>query len=106
MSKKGMYRHVVLFQFNEKANEKAIRSIESAFRDFCAKLDFVKDFEWGINSSTENLNDGFTHCFIVTFADETGRNLYLPHPEHLEFCRVFLDPYLKKACVLDFTGRE
>ena len=47
-------------------------AIVEAFRALCAELPFVQDFEWGRNSSTENLNEGYTHCFIVTFADEKG----------------------------------
>jgi hypothetical protein len=102
----GIYRHVVLFQFNDAIPQATVEGIEGAFRDLCARLPFVKDFEWGRNSSPENLNDGFTHCFIVTFADENGRDQYLPHPEHQAFCRQFLDPNLKKVCVVDFRSND
>lgn len=104
--KTGIYRHVVLFKFFEKTNPETIRSIETAFRQLCSRLQFVTDFEWGINSSPENLNDGFTHCFIVTFADSRGRDEYLPHPLHQEFCRTYLDPNLEKVCVVDFSAND
>ncbi len=104
--KSGVYRHVVLFKFFEKTNPDAVRSIEAAFRTLCAGLPFVRDFEWGINSSPENLNEGFTHCFIVTFADAKGRDTYLPHPDHQAFCRTYLDPNLEKVCVLDFAAND
>jgi hypothetical protein len=96
------YRHVVLFKFRENTSEAAVRAIERAFRDLSAKLPFVTGFEWGRNSSPENLNHGYTHCFIVSFRDEAGRDAYLPHPEHQAFCREFLDPALEEAFVLDF----
>ena len=102
----GIYRHVVLFQFNDTTPQAQVEVIEEAFRDLCAGLSFVKDFEWGRNSSPEKLNDGFTHCFIVTFADENGRDQYLPHPDHQAFCRQFLDPNLKKVCVIDFRSNN
>ena len=35
-----------------------------------SKIDAIKDFEWGTNNSPENLAQGFTHCFFVTFADD------------------------------------
>lgn len=76
------YRHVVLFQFKASATPDVVKIIEAAFRDLCSKLEFVKGFEWGINSSPEPLNNGFTHCFIVTFDDPAGRDSYLPHPLH------------------------
>lgn len=104
--KKGIYRHVVLFQFNDNATPAVVEGIENAFREMCKKLAFVEDFEWGKNTSTENLNDGFTHCFIVTFSDPDGRDRYLPHPDHQAFCRQYLDSCLKKVCVLDFVSND
>jgi len=97
------YRHVVLFKFKDSTAAGTIREIEIAFSDFCAKLPFVTGFEWGHNSSPENLNQGFTHCFIVTFAHSEDRDLYLPHPSHQIFCKKYLDPNLEKVCVVDFS---
>ncbi len=102
----GVYRHVVLFKFFDKTTPSTVESIEAAFRDLCARLPFVTGFEFGRNSSPENLNEGYTHCFIVTFADPIGRDQYLPHPEHQSFCRRYLDPNLEKVCVLDFTAND
>jgi len=101
-----IYRHVVLFKFHDRIGKETVESIESAFRAMCAELPFVKDFEWGRNSSPENLNEGYTHCFIVTFADETGRDTYLPHPAHRAFCRKYLDENLEKVCVVDFRAND
>ncbi|MBN1498573.1 MAG: Dabb family protein [Spirochaetes bacterium] len=94
--KNKIYRYVVLFQFNNDISEKTIRKIEKAFRNLCKNLVSVKDYEWGINSSTENLTNGFTHCFIVTFEEEKVRDLYLTHPEHLAFMQNYPDANLKK----------
>jgi hypothetical protein len=99
------YRHVVLFEFNEGTPASTVEGIEAAFRALCAGLPMVRDFEWGRNASPENLDDGFTHCFIVTFAGEKERDLYLPHPAHVAFCKDYLDQNLKKACVVDFMAR-
>lgn len=100
------YRHVVLFKFKASTPTTTVESIEAAFRALCTKLAFVKGFEWGKNSSPENLNDGFTHCFIVTFANAADRDSYLPHPEHLEFCERYLDDHLEKVCVVDFLAQH
>ncbi len=104
--KPGLYHHVVLFKFHDQTSEATLNSIEDAFRRLCGSLPFVTDFEWGRNSSPENLNEGFTHCFIVTFADPAGRDMYLPHPLHQEFCRRYLDPNLDRVCVLDFAAND
>lgn len=100
------YRHVVLFEFNEGTPAATVEAIEAAFGAFCAGLPFVRGFEWGRNSSPENLNNGLTHCFIVTFASAADRDLYLPHPAHLAFCADYLDANLKQACVVDFMARS
>jgi hypothetical protein len=105
-NKSRPYRHVVLFQFNDSTSEDTVKAIEDAFRAFCAELPFVQDFEWGRNSSPENLDEGFTHCFIVSFASAKDRDTYLPHPAHVTFCTQYLDEHLKKACVVDFEARD
>ncbi len=38
--------------------------------------------------SVEGKAAGFTHCFTVTFADEAGRDVYLPHPAHQAFVEL------------------
>ena len=100
------YQHVVLFKFKAKTSEEDLRGVEKAFAGFVAKLPFVTGFEWGRNSSPEKLDRGFTHCFIVSFRDEAGRDAYLPHPEHQAFVRDFLDPILEDVCVVDFRVQE
>jgi hypothetical protein len=61
----------------------------------------IKDFEWGKNTSPENLNQGLTHCFLVTFSSDKDRDTYLVHPDHKAFVEV-LKPHLDKVTVLDY----
>ncbi len=55
----------------------------------------------GTDVSTENLADGFTHCFIVTFHSAKDRDAYLPHPSHKEFVKL-VGPHVEKVLVVDF----
>jgi len=98
----NVYRHVVFFKFHDRTGQERVEAIIDAFRALCAELPFVKAFEWGRNSSPENLNEGYTHCIIVTFGSAKDRDAYLPHPAHQAFCRTHLDPNLEKVCVVDF----
>jgi len=98
-----VYRHVVLFKFKESASSEAVGRVAQAFRTLCDGLEFVRSLEWGVNSSPENLNEGLTHCFIVTFSDAAGRDAYLPHPRHVAFCKTHLDPILERVVVFDFA---
>lgn len=98
------YRHVVLFKFQDSATPEQVKAIETAFGELAKKIDTVKGYEWGTNVSPEGLNEGFTHCFLVTFADKDGLNVYLPHAEHQAFVAK-LKPLLDKVCVVDFVAK-
>ena len=98
------YRHVVFFKFKDDAAPEKIKAVEQAFVALSRKIDTVTGFEWGTNVSPEGLNDGFTHCFLVTFKDKAGLEVYLPHPEHKAFVDQ-LKPLLDKVCVVDYVAR-
>lgn len=100
----GKFRHIVLFKFHEKASPEAVRAVEAAFSELPSKIDTIVDYEWGISESLEGRNDGFTHCFFVTFDDIAGLETYIPHPAHLEF-KSLLGPVLEKALVFDYTAK-
>ena len=62
----------------------------------------IKDFEWGINDSPEDFHQGFTHCYLLTFASEEDRDsIYAPHPQHQAFVKS-LEPHLEKVFVVDY----
>ena len=78
--------------------------IVQAFGDLEKRIDTITGYEHGTNVSPENLAQGFTHCFMVSFDDESGRDAYLPHPAHQEFVKL-LDGKIEKVLVVDFWSR-
>lgn len=94
-------RHVVLFAFKETAVREDIQGIEQAFSALPGQIEAIHDFEWGTDVSVENLSQGFSHCFLVTFLSEAERDSYLPHPAHQAFV-ARLQPFLAKALVFDY----
>ena len=94
-------KHAVFFKFKDDAAAEDVRKVEEAFAALPSKIDAIKSFEWGKNNSPEKHDAGFTHCFMVTFDSEEGREAYLPHPDHKAFVEV-LKPVLDKVRVLDF----
>ena len=100
-----MLRHVVLFKFKETSAAGDVKNVEDAFRALKNKINLIKDFEWGTNNSTENLNQGFTHCFFESFASEKDRDDYLVHPDHKAFVEILL-PHLDKALVVDYWTKQ
>src|SRR5450432_828569 len=83
-----LLRHVVLFKFKDGTTAAETKKVEDAFRSLPLKIKEIKSLEWGMNNSPESLNQGFTHCFFVTFSSEADRAIYLPHPAHKEFGAV------------------
>ena len=104
-AKTKMLRHVVLFKFKDSATPAQIKEVEAAFRKLPTQIKEIKGYEWGLNNSPEGLNQGFTHCFFLTFDSEEARAVYLPHPDHKAFGKV-LGPYLDKVLVIDYLTQE
>ncbi len=98
-------RHVVLFKFKDGTSATDIKKVEDSFRALPSKIKEIKDFEWGTNNSPEHLEQGFTHCFFLSFASEKDREIYLPHPAHKAFGEV-LKPFLDKVLVIDYWAMK
>ena len=98
-------RHIVLFKFKDGVLPDTIRAIEAAFKNLKNEIPTIKGFEWGLNNSTEKLDQGLTHCFVVTFASEKDRDAYIPNPIHQAFVKKFAEPYVDKVCVVDFWAK-
>lgn len=97
--------HVVCFKFKPDASKEQIAYVEKAFMGLKAKIPAIQSLTWGTNNSPEKLAKGFTHCFVLTFADEKARDEYLPHPDHKAFGKS-LGPILGDVFVIDFWGEK
>lgn len=100
----GEFRHIVMFKFKDSATAEQVQAVEKAFGELPSKIDTIVDYEWGTSESVEGKNDGFTHCFFVTFKDKAGLEVYIPHPDHVKFKEILL-PILEKAMVFDYTAK-
>ncbi len=94
-------RHVVLFGWTAKADSVAIGKIVRAFKELPNQIKTIKKLEWGENNSPEKLNNGLTHCFLLTFTSEKDRDDYLVHPAHTAFTKL-LPGLLEKVTVVDY----
>ena len=81
----GAVRHVVVFKFKPDASPAKIRQITEAFAALKDQIPNVLAFEHGVNNSPENLNQGFTHVYQLTFTNAAARDVYLVHPAHKAF---------------------
>jgi len=101
----GELRHVVLVQFKKDATKEQVQEVVTQFGAMRKKIDAIAGFEWGTDVSVENLAQGFTHCFIVTFKDAKARDVYLPHPVHEEFKKLAI-PRIEKVLVVDYNVQK
>ncbi|MEZ8102339.1 Dabb family protein [Vibrio bivalvicida] len=96
-----MIRHILLIKFKQDAEQSEINKLRTLFEQMPAKIEGVVEVEWGLNDSPENKNQDYTHSVLMTFADEAGRQNYLPHPEHDALKEVFR-PLLDDIIVFDY----
>lgn len=74
--------HTVLIRFRP---DLAAAQIDAALADLGAlkdRIPGIRSFSAGANMSTEGLNQGFGHGFVMTFTDVAARDHYLTHPDH------------------------
>jgi hypothetical protein len=99
--KKKTLRHVVLVKFKSESTDKDIAAIVDGFKVLKKSISQLKDFEWGTNNSPENLDEGLTHAFTLTFSSEKDRDEYLVHPEHKKFVEL-ASPHIERVVVVDY----
>ncbi len=99
-------RHLVIFRYKPQAEAATMESLAAGFRDLADKIPGIVGFEHGENISTEGLNQGYQHAFMVTFDSQQARDTYLPHPEH----KCFVDfmnglGIVDEVFVIDYSPR-
>ncbi len=97
-------RHIVMFSFKNNAPAEAVDAVIQGFGALPAAIPGIVAYEWGTNVSPEGLNDGFTHCFTLTFAHAQDRDAYLTHPAHTRFVSL-LGSCLERSLVLDYWAQ-
>lgn len=101
----SILKHVVMFGWKDGTDTAAINKVVTAFKALPSKISLIKSFEWGTNNSPEGLNNGLTHCFLLSFISEADRDAYLVHPAHKEFVGL-LNPKPEKVTVLDYWVKQ
>lgn len=96
-----MIRHILLIKFKDTADSLDIANLRLLFESMPQKVEGVLSVEWGVNDSPENMNQGYTHSVLMTFANQAGRQNYLPHPEH-EALKLVFGPLLENIVVFDY----
>lgn len=100
-------KHVVLMRFKATTPRVKIDEIYNDLARLRDKLPGLLELSGGANVSPEGLSKGFTHGFVMTFADEASRDTYLVHPDHEQVKLKILselDGGVEGAVVLDWIA--
>ncbi len=98
---KKVLRHLVLYKFKTETTPAQVQEVIDAFSKLAKQVDTIIGYEHGTNVSKEMKDDGLTHCFMVMFKDEAGRDAYIKHPAHDAYVQVVKDKR-EKVIVVDF----
>ncbi|HZN58973.1 MAG TPA: sialate O-acetylesterase [Planctomycetota bacterium] len=98
----GRVQHLVFFKFKDGASKADVDSLNVAFAELPRQVSGLIHFQSGPDTSPEKLSKGFTHGYLLTFANERARDDYVVHPAHKAFVSKAL-PILAEPLVLDFT---
>jgi hypothetical protein len=96
-----MIRHVVLFKFRDPTPPGDLAAADTSFMALKGKIEEILDLEHGVNTSPEGLDKGFTHCYLLSFRNESDRDSYLIHPAHKAFSSQ-VRPILQDVLVVDY----
>jgi len=100
-----LLRHIVLFEFKADTTDQQIKMVKKRFRQMAKRIKEIHDFEWGTNISSNHRNHGFTHCFMLTFRNETDLDKYQVYPIHTRL-QTETGRYIKKILVIDYFARD
>lgn len=104
-------RHVVLFRFMPTATQQQKDALVEAFAALPAEIPTIIGYEFSLNINDpkyrrDELDQGFTHCFCLTFGSEADRDAYLPHPAHAAFGAQYVRPCVEGVFVFDYWALD
>jgi len=102
-----MIKHVVLLSFSATAEESKIkRAIEKLGDLRHGEVPEILSFSYGKNCSPESLDQGFNYAFVMEFASEKNRDIYLKNQSHKTIAQNEIFPLLANgidsAIVIDY----
>ena len=102
---KGKVIHIVAFKYKKAIADAKKKEVADALVALKGKIPQIISVQHGPNISKEGFDKGFHEAFIITFANEKDRDIYLEHDEHKKFAKL-LDGILADKGVFVFDFKE
>jgi hypothetical protein len=96
-------QHMVLVKIKPEVTPEKITELFNQLAELQQLIPDITYFSGGPYSSSEGLNQGYTHGFLMTFESVDARDAYLPHPEH-ERVKATLLPCIDGVIAFDFEA--
>ena len=93
-------KHIAFFKFQPDCTAAEIAEVWRLIKDLPKRIPGTLDFTWGPNVSSEGLDQGCTHSFVMVFESTAARDTYLPHPVHQAVVQKLM-PLLASVIVCD-----
>jgi hypothetical protein len=93
-------KHIAFLKFKPTCTAAEIAEVWRLIEDLPKQIPGILDFTGGPNLSTEGLDQGVTHSFVMVFESAAARDAYLPHPAHQAVVQKLL-PRLESVIVCD-----
>jgi hypothetical protein len=94
---------MVLVKIKPEVTPEKITELFNQLAELQQLIPGITYFSGGPYSSSEGLNQGYTHGFLMTFESVDARDAYLPHPEH-ERVKATLLPCIDGVIAFDFEA--
>lgn len=96
-------QHIVLLKFKPEVTPEKIKNSFEQLRELQQLIPGIIYLDGGEYSSSEGLNQGYTHGFLMTFENVEARDIYLTHSEH-ERVKLALLECIDSLLAFDFEA--
>lgn len=92
-----MIHHILQWSYKDEIPTDERARVERELVALPSRIPVVQRLSWG--PIVGGNNPGYTHCFVMDFADMDAVNAYLAHPAHEEFAVSFRAAYALRLVI-------
>jgi hypothetical protein len=95
-----MFRHVVLFSWNDDATEARKRALHDELAKMPPAIDVIRAYEYGPDAGINAANCDY--AVVADFDDDAGYITYRDHPVHRALVENYVSPIVASRAAVQF----